>query len=164
APFRLRILDPKRNDDLVGLAGDGDFAADVFAVVAPLGEDQQHRPAAVDGIGDLVVEGPARAHIARRDPAAHAATLALGDHRLRRPTRCEWGARTRWPGSPMGHPAPGRAARRSPEAGRRGVAPRSIPGGWPARGAAPPAAARTLRRPRTAPPARSARRSARRGP
>jgi hypothetical protein len=75
----LRIFDAKRDDDLVALAGDRDLAADVFMLVAMLGEDQQHRPAGLDRLGDFVVEWPAWAHVARRDPTPHAPPLQFAD-------------------------------------------------------------------------------------
>jgi hypothetical protein len=76
----LGVFDPKRDDDFAGLASDGDFAADVFAFVATLGEDQKHRPAGVDSIGDLVVEWLSRLHVTRRDPTRDATALELADN------------------------------------------------------------------------------------
>ena len=76
---RLGVFDPKRNNDLAGLAGDGDFTPDVFAFVAALGENQKHCPAGIDGVGDLVVERLSRPYVSRRDPAGYATALKLAD-------------------------------------------------------------------------------------
>src|SRR5229473_2659656 len=61
---RLHVLDAERDDDLAALAGDGDLAADVFALVAMLGEDQQHRPAAIERGDDLQRRRPVFADVA----------------------------------------------------------------------------------------------------
>jgi hypothetical protein len=71
-PPRLRVLDAEWDDDLVALASNGDLAADVVVPVALLGEDQQHRPAGLDRLDDLVVERFAWAHVAWCDPAGDA--------------------------------------------------------------------------------------------
>src|SRR5262249_12539686 len=58
----------------------------VFTLVATFREDQQHCPAGLDRLGDLVVERTARSHIARRDPARHAAPLQfVNDFKCSRP-------------------------------------------------------------------------------
>ena len=46
---------------------------------ASVGKDQQHRPAGLDRLGDLVVEWLAWAHVARRDPTRHAPPRQLVD-------------------------------------------------------------------------------------
>jgi hypothetical protein len=75
----LRVFDAERDDNLMALAGDRDLAADVFVLVAMLGEDQQHCPAGFNRLGDLVVKRLTRAHVARRDPARQATPLQLVD-------------------------------------------------------------------------------------
>jgi hypothetical protein len=75
----LHVFDAERDDDLMALAGDRDLAADVFVLVAMLGEDQQHCPAGLDRLDDFVVEWSARAHVARRDPTRHAQSFQLVD-------------------------------------------------------------------------------------
>ena len=47
--------------------GNGHFAADIFAVIAKLGKDENHPPAGVDSVGDLVVGST---HVAVRGAGA----------------------------------------------------------------------------------------------
>ena len=84
AAARQRVFDAERDDQLLALAGDGDLAADVFALVALIGEDQQHRQAVIERRCDLVVERLARRDVARGDPTQHAAPLQFADDLQRR--------------------------------------------------------------------------------
>lgn len=80
AAFGLRVFDAEQDDDLVAVACDRDLAADVFVpLVAAVGKDQQHRPAGVDGLDNVVVERPTRRHIARSDPAGDTPPLQFVD-------------------------------------------------------------------------------------
>jgi hypothetical protein len=79
AVARRRVLDAERYDKLAAFSSDRDLTADVIVLVAAFGEDQQHRPAAFDRVDDLVVEWPARVHVARRDPASDPTPLQLVD-------------------------------------------------------------------------------------
>jgi hypothetical protein len=45
------ILDPERNHHLVALAGDRDFAPDIFALIVLLREDEQHCASLFDRVG-----------------------------------------------------------------------------------------------------------------
>jgi hypothetical protein len=53
--LRLRIFDTEWDDELVAFARDCQLAMDVWVVIAAIREDQQHRPAALDGVGNLIV-------------------------------------------------------------------------------------------------------------
>jgi len=75
APTRLGIFDTERHDHFVTFSGDSHFASDVFALIASIGEDEQHCPAALDRVDDFVVERLAGVHVTRRDPAFDAAPL-----------------------------------------------------------------------------------------
>src|SRR6516162_4135578 len=81
---RLRVVDAKWNNDLVTLAGDGHFAVYVFVVVTMFRENQQHRRAPIERVGNLIVEAATRSYIARCDPAPHAAALQLANDFQRR--------------------------------------------------------------------------------
>jgi hypothetical protein len=78
-PLGQDILDPEGNDNFAGIAGDRDFAPDIFAFVAPAGENQEHGPRSINRVGDLVIERPAGSHVTWGDPAGNATALQLGD-------------------------------------------------------------------------------------
>src|SRR5262249_28183829 len=59
---------------------DGDFTANILAIVAAIGKDQQHRATLLDGISNFVIKRDAWPHVTWRDPATHAPSLQLIDH------------------------------------------------------------------------------------
>ena len=68
------LLDPQRQDRLLRLARDRHLAVDVVAFVAAIGEDQEERPAVIDGVRYLVVKASG-ADVAGGDPALDSAPL-----------------------------------------------------------------------------------------
>ena len=83
--FRLGVLYAERNDQLVRLSGDRYLASDIFALVAMVGEHQQHRTAFVDRRADFVVERMPGVNVTGRDPAVDIPPFERGNdfHRLR---------------------------------------------------------------------------------
>jgi hypothetical protein len=76
---RLNILDTKRDYHLLTLAGDCDFAADVLALVATLGKNEQHRATGVYCVGNLIIKWPTWTDITRSNPTMDATPLKFAD-------------------------------------------------------------------------------------
>ena len=74
-----RVLDAQWNDDLAGIAGKPHLTPDVFGVIATIRQDQEHRPAVFDRLGDLTFPRPARIYIPQR-PTGYATSLKLPDY------------------------------------------------------------------------------------
>ena len=56
-------------------ARNGKLSAYVVTLIAMVREDEQKGSAGFDCIGDFIIKRRTRTHVARRDPASHAATL-----------------------------------------------------------------------------------------
>ncbi len=80
----LRSIDAQRIDRLAALRRQLHLAQHVLAAVRRIGEQQQHRAAAIDRRHDLVLVARAHRDIARREPAGDAAIFEIGHERARR--------------------------------------------------------------------------------
>src|SRR5262249_4964113 len=80
---RLRVTDPQGNYQFPCAVRHDEFASDVIASVAVIGENQKCGPTTLEGSDDSVVEISAAPDVTRRNPTGYATALKLTDYRRR---------------------------------------------------------------------------------